>query len=448
VIFPHLALAVLLAVAPGDRAITRAVERQLAAEDPARAARMDVTTEQGVVTLRGVTDTPMASGRAVDAAAGIRGVRAVVDKVDVAPTPRADAAIERDVEAALREHPATEAAAIGVRVEGGVVTLSGTVETAAERKMANALAWAVRGARQVVDQLTVTAEAARPDDEIRADVRGRLDASARLRAGGVRVEVIGGRVRLSGVVGSAAESNAAADLADVPGVRAVDVTGLTVDPGATPASAPVLSDARAREAIRREMTLDPRVPAEGVEVDVEEGEVTLSGAVDLLEAKRAAVENARAINGVRAVVDRLVVRSAPPVPEPVVQRRLEAAIRRDPYVDGGGVVGHVDGGVARLDGRVDSIAARRRAEAVAAAVPGVDAIDDRLQGPRLALGDAVRQRLAWSALVDADRVRVDVKGGTVTLRGDVPTWAARHAAETLAHDAGATRVDNRLEVRR
>jgi osmotically-inducible protein OsmY len=446
--FPYLALALLLALAPGDRAITRTVERLIAAEDPARAARIDVTTEQGVVTLRGVTDTPLAAERAADVAGGIRGVREVVDKVEIVPTQRADAAVQRSVEAALREHPATEAASFGVRVEDGVVTLTGMVETAPEQAMAVALARAVRGARAVVDKLVVASETPRTDEEIRADVRARLDASARLRPGAIRVDVLGGRVRLSGAVGSVAEREAAVALARVPGVRAVYADPLAVDPAANPAAGSALPDPALRDAIRRALTLDPRVPAEGVDVEVRDGEVVLSGPVDLLEAKRAAVEIARGINGVRAVVDRLVVRSAPPLAEEVVQRRLGLAIMRDPYVDGGGVVARVDGGVARLEGRVDSLAAHRRAHAVAAAVPGVDAVDDRLKRPKVELGDAVRQRLAWSALVDADKVRVDAKGDVVTLRGDVPHWAARHAAESLAYEAGAARVVNRLEVRR
>lgn len=447
-VFPQLVLAVLLAIAPGDRAITRAVERLIEAEDPARAARLEVTTEQGVVTLRGVTDTPLHTARAADLAAGVRGVRDVVDRIEVVPTPRADAAVGRDVEAALREHPATEAASFGVRVEGGIVTLSGAVETPAERAMAGELARAVRGARAVVDRVVVASQAPRTDEEVRADVRARLDMSARLRAGAVRVDVLGGRVRLSGAVPSAAERDAAIALARVPGVRAVLADRLAVDPAARPLPAPTPGDAAIREAIRRALALDARVPGEGVDVDVRDGEVMLSGAVDLLEAKWAAVENARAINGVRAVVDRLVVRSAPPLPEPVVQRRLDAAITRDPYVDGGGVVGRVEGGVARLEGRVESLAARRRAHVVTAAVAGIDTIDDRLQGPAPALADAVRQRLARSALVEGGRVRVEVKGDVVTLRGEVPSWAARHAAARLAREAGAARVENRIEVRR
>jgi osmotically-inducible protein OsmY len=54
-----------------------------------------------------------------------------------------------------------------------------------------------------------------------------------------------------------------------------------------------------------------------------------------------------------------------------------------------------------------------------------------------------------NALIRANRVTVEASSGEVTLRGAVPSWAARQEAERAAWAApGVTRVDNQITVSR
>jgi osmotically-inducible protein OsmY len=63
--------------------------------------------------------------------------------------------LRQDVAAAFARHAQREAGHITVDIEGGVVTLSGTVGSLAERDAAIGTAYAARGVTRVIDQLQV-----------------------------------------------------------------------------------------------------------------------------------------------------------------------------------------------------------------------------------------------------------------------------------------------------
>ena len=69
---------------------------------------VDVSTSQGIVTLSGSVDNPLAKERAVKIAKSIRGVLGVIDQIIVTPVSRSDEDIRKDIQAALQEDPATE----------------------------------------------------------------------------------------------------------------------------------------------------------------------------------------------------------------------------------------------------------------------------------------------------------------------------------------------------
>jgi hypothetical protein len=58
----------------------------------------------------------------------------------------------------------------------------------------------------------------------------------------------------------------------------------------------------------------------------------------------------------------------------------------------------------------------------------------------------VERRLRWSPFLDADDIAVSVTDGSVTLQGTVDTWHGRAVADRHAHQGGARRVRNQLEV--
>jgi len=73
----------------------------------------------------------------------------------VTPEPLDDAAMEADVRAEISEDNPDETFDIGVSVDNGVVTLTGTVNTADERARIGAAASRVDGVRSVINNIGV-----------------------------------------------------------------------------------------------------------------------------------------------------------------------------------------------------------------------------------------------------------------------------------------------------
>ena len=202
-----------------DPGLTTAVKSKLAADDTVKSYRIDVDTKDAVVTLNGAVDTPAARARAVELARNTEGVRDVVDRLTVTPgaTPttgvddkvsgeareaareagaktdaakrdaddkadeakrkaddKTDAAQRKAGDATDRAGDAVGDAALTTKVKtkfladndisglkidvdskNGVVTLTGTVPTAAEKNLALKVAKSTEGVKSVVDRLKV-----------------------------------------------------------------------------------------------------------------------------------------------------------------------------------------------------------------------------------------------------------------------------------------------------
>lgn len=111
---------------------------------------------KGWVTLSGEVEWAFereASAQAVRNLAGVRGVtnlitvRSVVSSYDVS----------RKIKDALRRRADREAEHIEVEAIGDIVTLKGTVDSFAEKRAAEGVAWSAPGVREVKDELVVTA---------------------------------------------------------------------------------------------------------------------------------------------------------------------------------------------------------------------------------------------------------------------------------------------------
>ncbi|KVE31913.1 BON domain-containing protein [Burkholderia sp. TSV86] len=119
-----------------------------------REEAVKVQVERGWVTLSGKVDWAYQRHVAVRAISQMRGVTGVTDHIDVLGSVGAEA-IGENVKRAMLRHAAREAAHIGVDVRDGMVTLSGKVDSYAEREVARGAAWSVRGVRAVIDNLVV-----------------------------------------------------------------------------------------------------------------------------------------------------------------------------------------------------------------------------------------------------------------------------------------------------
>jgi len=162
-----LALVVSLAVGCAqatDATITGMIKTKLAADGRVRASEINVETTNGVVTLTGNVDGREAKDAAVRLARDTNGVTDVKDMISVrsgtasgeAPDPSRtlgergdDAGITLRVKTRLLEDPLVKGLQIDVDTRDGVVYLTGSVKSDAERKQAIELARTTEGVTNV-----------------------------------------------------------------------------------------------------------------------------------------------------------------------------------------------------------------------------------------------------------------------------------------------------------
>jgi osmotically-inducible protein OsmY len=118
-----------------------------------------------------------------------------------------------EVERVLREDHRVDAREVTVAVAGHHVTLSGAVDSVAEKRAARQDAESVPGVEGVTDEMTVKNFAPIPDEELAAAVHNALIRDAYVDAERIEVYASRGEVRLDGAVATYAERKAAADVA-------------------------------------------------------------------------------------------------------------------------------------------------------------------------------------------------------------------------------------------
>ena len=441
-----------------DDRISTTVDAALISDEGVSAQRIDVTTTEGIVTLTGSVDNLLAKERAVDLASKIKGVRSVIDQIDVLSPQRPDANVRADVEAALAIDPATDSWEIDVAVVGGTVTLTGTVDSWAERDLSATVAKSVNGVRRVRNEITVEADWNRTDLEIAAEIEKRLEYDVWVDDSLVDVEVESGEVRLSGTVGSVAEKGRARGLGWVAGVKDVDASDLEVKWWAdssthrdSPYSRP--SDAELEAAVRDALLYDPRVASYRPAIQVEGGVVTLRGTVHDYQAKRAAEADAENTFGVLRVKNLLKVRPEPIIADATLRERIEDSLERSPLVDADLVTVSVFNGSVWLYGNASTHFERSIAEEVAGNVGGVVEVSNQIDVSDhwsllndLEIQNDIEDQMWWSPYVDAEEVGVLVVDGIATLTGTVDSPRERRAAVKNAFDAGAVAVRSKLQV--
>ncbi len=113
------------------------------------------TVSAGHVTLQGSVDSWADRTNAERAVHRITGVRGVSNQIAVTPTGvRADE-IKRRIEDALRRQSEREARRLGVSVQDGVVTLTGSVHSWVEKNAVERTAGFMAGVKRVDDRITV-----------------------------------------------------------------------------------------------------------------------------------------------------------------------------------------------------------------------------------------------------------------------------------------------------
>lgn len=441
---------------PDDAGIAADIRHKLLiAGGPSVASIAVEVRKNGIAVLSGTARTLLGQRRAPALAKTVKGVRGIVDLVTLEPVRRPDGDIQTDVQTSLAIDPATAGWLIQVSAIGGTVTLGGTVSSAAARSLAGIAAMGVEGVQDVDNEIVVARVVARPPAEIKTDIEESLSWDPWLTARRVRVQVTPGQVVLSGTVATSYERRRAVDLARLAGVTPV-IDRLRIDPSLAQHENlnPHPDDGDIAAAIETAFRDDPRLASLAGRLRVNDaaaGVAFLDGTVPDYAARRAARHDARDAVGVKRVVDGIAVKLPAPLPDAAVQQGVETALLHDPYIALDDITVTVDHGRVLLRGVVPSAHLVQRAAALAAQVPGVTNVTDRLTTLRVLSRPATPQIIAGlqhslGQMSDAS-VRAAMTHGVVTLTGIVHSVPAAERAEALAYANGADIVDDRLQVR-
>ncbi|MBD3321272.1 MAG: BON domain-containing protein [Chitinivibrionales bacterium] len=440
-----------------DHEIVTAVRNKLLVDEAVSAHMIEISSEENIVVLSGTVAHLRARNRAATLAKTIKGVRGVVNDIEVMPVERSDSRIRRDILQALALDPATESYEITVIVNDGAVLLEGEVESWAEKRLCRQVAESVKGVKEITNSIIVDFKTDRSDSEIQSDIRRKLELDPYVSEDLLDISVNDGIVALSGEVGSAIEKTYAYNDSWVAGVDSVDKSDVEVkwwvhDEMERQSKYTVKPDEELKKAVKDVLLWDPRTLSFDIDVTVSNAVVALNGTVDNLEAKRSAGQDARNTPGVLKVNN--FIRVAPPeIHDEEIERNVTSALLWDPVVERHQIKVDVRNKKVYLYGAVDSYYEKMHAQNIASRIQGVAAVDNYLavheipdRRSDLEIKEDIREQLQWNWYVDEENISVSVNDGIVTLKGTVDNKFEENAAVREAFDGGATAVDNKIKV--
>jgi osmotically-inducible protein OsmY len=214
---------------------------------------------------------------------------------------RPDIQLQGDIQDELHWEPSLESAHIGVAVDRGVVTLTGTVPSYTQRVTAQRAAERVRGVKAIVNELEVRL----PDNLLHSDgdlAKAVVDAlrwRTTVPEDRVKVAVSQGWVSLEGDVDWHFQKASAEDVVrHLSGVKGI-TNAITIRPHATAADV----KGRIEAAFRRNAELD----ATRVSVQVSDGKVSLHGMLPTWAERQEAERSAWSAPGVRQVENHIKI---------------------------------------------------------------------------------------------------------------------------------------------
>lgn len=360
-------------VSPGvdrtDKELQRAVKRALL-EDPATESyEIGVTANDGVVNLTGATDSWQEKQLCVAVTKGVRGVLDIENDIVInIKTDRPDSEIKPEIKRRLLNDVRVDGRLIEVNVDDGKVTLSGSVGSLTEKRRAVSDAWvggvkSVNGEKLEIrwwardDMRRKTYYSSVSDEDIKSAVKDAFLYDPRVFSFNPVVAVDNGSVTLTGTVSNLRAKQAAEqDARNTIGVWRVK-NYLKVMPKIIPAN----------EELERRVSMaiadNPYVSRLDVSIEVDHGNVKLTGTVNNSFEKMVTGMAAATVKGVTSVANQLDYKYQWSwAPDNEIREDVRDELFWSPFVDEENVTVEVERGIVDLEGNVQTWAERYNAE--------------------------------------------------------------------------------------
>ena len=207
-----------------------------------------------------------------------------------------------------------------------------------------------------------------------------------------------------------------------------------------------IADKEITKAVGIEMIVDPIVAGVNIDIRTSDGIVSLDGTVDNLGIKERSERIALSVLGVRSVINKLELRDVAKS-DLAITDDITWKLINNPATDSYEVEVKVIGGVAVLNGRVDSLAEKQLVEKLAKQVSGVKRVDNLILAAipstrnDVEIRADIQETLYWDRLVDGHLIEVVVKDGEVMLLGSVGSGIEKERAIQDSWVGGVRDVD-------
>ncbi len=340
--------------APSDYWITTKTKIALLTAKDVPGTSINVDTVDGRVALYGKVGSDNAKAKAESIARGIDGVKEVRNLLQVQPEePRSVQKMRKqereliaDVDKALKDDPSVRGTDVRVKsAAGGVVLLTGNVPNETVELHAIQVAHKVDGV-----------------DGVMSEIRSASPAGPALPPRDAKVV-------------PPAETRPAAPAREAG--KATDTSGEGRGASGALADAWITSDVKVR------LLADSRTPGTDINVDTMNGRVTLFGSVPDTQAKTAAEEIARKVDGVTGVDNALQIvpksqEKAVEARDDQIEKAVKDAIDKRADLKDASITTEVKNGVVKLSGKVPDPSVHVIAVRVVRSTPGVKGIQDNL----------------------------------------------------------------------
>lgn len=213
------------------------------------------------------------------------------------------------------------------------------------------------------------------DEEIKTVIVSHLNWNTRVDGSGILVDVDNGLVTLTGSVKSHAEKHEAFESArHVSGVRAVN-NRLKVLHHPEEES---FSDRDIEKALRHAFQWDPHIDEDSIEIQIDDGVVTLRGCVTHYSQRFKAETIASHLSGVKEIVNELSITCTEPVEDELISQAITDEIRNTDPDAAKNIEILVNNGFVDISGSVNSYPAEKRVFDVVVHTRGVTGIKNNL----------------------------------------------------------------------
>lgn len=196
-----------------DETIKTNVVNQMRWDNRIDASNVQVSVDQGQVTLSGTVPTYTARQAAADDTWLVNGVKSITNNLTIkypeSISLPSDEEIRSNVESVLLWNTDLASYRMDVSVESGQVTLEGTVDTLWEKIQAEDEAWSIQGVIDVTNKLAVVPSEKIADEIIGKEVVNAIDRNLTVDVDKVTVTVDEGEVTLTGTVPTTTAKTAA-----------------------------------------------------------------------------------------------------------------------------------------------------------------------------------------------------------------------------------------------